>query len=278
MIANRRDQAKRTVCIEALNEAKDDLLTSCGQFGTIKSVSPHGVETTKYFLFEYSSIGEAEALIAATEHDADIADGQIPLRSRFLTFKPSLSMASKQSSKRPTNPHFANPKQKFAEDRFQPGRTAVDRYAALKTKKTRDEQLELLFETRRLSDLSSRLRFLTALQIEEVVASVFANVRVLPFGSSVNGFGRLESDLDMMLAPLQPAHAPSNLYFPQSKHNRQLEARDHARKTLYPLQVIMQQWVPGIDKLQLISGARIPIIGFEHRITNLECDLTTANP
>lgn len=269
MMAHRYDQAKRTVCIEVTAEAKDDLLTTCGQFGSIESVLPHSFDAAEYLLVEYSSVAEASNLIAATDTAADIAEGLSPLRNRFLMFKQSLTKAVKSAPQR-------RDKRQDTETRFRQS-ARVDPLDALKAKGTVEEQLQLLFETKRLSDTSSRLRFLTALQVEEAVAGIFANVRIVPFGSSVNGFGRLTSDLDMMLKCEQPKQTATDLLVPRPNGHRQMEARDAARNTLYPLHVILQNWIPGVEKSQLVSAARIPIIGYEHRIAGLECDLSTAN-
>lgn len=269
-MSNRYAEAKRTVCIERpkpdMPEANEELLETCRKFGTIQSVHPHNVNDTKYFLVEYTTIDEAENLIAATEYSEDILDGRSPLKSRFLSFKPNLVAKSPKK-----------PRSNFVENNFKPAPARADYLKALNASMSIDEQIQALSDMNKLSDLSSRLRFLTALQIEEAVSGIFANVRIIPFGSSVNGFGRSSADLDMMLISEQRQHAASKLYVPKSKHHRDFEARDYARLTLNPLHVIMQQWLVGIGKTQMISAARIPIIGFEHRITDLECDLSTAN-
>lgn len=51
----------------------------------------------------------------------------------------------------------------------------------------------------KLTDLESRLRFLTAGQLEMALTGMYPTVEVLPFGSSVNGFGKMGCDLDVVL-------------------------------------------------------------------------------
>jgi poly(A) RNA polymerase len=48
--------------------------------------------------------------------------------------------------------------------------------------------------------MSIRLRFYTAYQIEHSFHGLFPNIAVLPFGSSVNGFGKQNCDLDLSLS------------------------------------------------------------------------------
>ena len=51
----------------------------------------------------------------------------------------------------------------------------------------------------RLSDTEIRLRFITANQIEKSFACLFPHLKVLPFGSSINGFGKHGCDLDLVM-------------------------------------------------------------------------------
>lgn len=44
-----------------------------------------------------------------------------------------------------------------------------------------------------------RLRFLTARQVEMCLLGLFPNAIAYPFGSSVNGFGKMGCDLDLVL-------------------------------------------------------------------------------
>ncbi len=50
-----------------------------------------------------------------------------------------------------------------------------------------------------LGSISTRIRFLACQQIELCLAGLFAKAEVLPFGSSVNSFGKRNSDLDMIV-------------------------------------------------------------------------------
>lgn len=126
-----------------------------------------------------------------------------------------------------------------------------------------------------MSDLSCRLRFLTALQIEEVVSGLFFNAQVVPFGSSMNGFGRMQSDLDMIVVFKDDHTKLTDSIFiePKFKDN----ARDALRTHLHTLSSIMNYWVTGVSDIQNILRARIPIIKYLHNITNLECDLSMSN-
>lgn len=51
----------------------------------------------------------------------------------------------------------------------------------------------------KLNEVGTRLRFLTAKQIEEALIGMFPEANAMPFGSSVNGCGKMGCDLDLVL-------------------------------------------------------------------------------
>lgn len=58
--------------------------------------------------------------------------------------------------------------------------------------------MEILHDSTKLDELGTRLRFFTARQLELAMSGLFPLCAVLPFGSSVNGFGKAGSDLDVV--------------------------------------------------------------------------------
>lgn len=50
-----------------------------------------------------------------------------------------------------------------------------------------------------LSDTGTRVRFLASRQIELALSGMFPNAQALPFGSSVNSYGKEGCDLDLVL-------------------------------------------------------------------------------
>lgn len=59
--------------------------------------------------------------------------------------------------------------------------------------------MTILHTKTKLNDVGARLRFLVAKQIEESLSGMFPNVLAYPFGSSVNGYGKMGCDLDLVL-------------------------------------------------------------------------------
>lgn len=61
------------------------------------------------------------------------------------------------------------------------------------------DQILTLYNFTKLNDVGTRLRFLTGNQIETCLVGMFPNTSVYPFGSSVNEFGKMDCDLDLVL-------------------------------------------------------------------------------
>lgn len=59
--------------------------------------------------------------------------------------------------------------------------------------------MQTLYDCTKLNDLAVRLRFLTARQVELAMKGLFDGAIAYPFGSSVNGCGKMGCDLDLVL-------------------------------------------------------------------------------
>lgn len=127
-----------------------------------------------------------------------------------------------------------------------------------------------------ISDLSTRLRFLTCHQLDDALAGLFSGVRALPFGSSVTGFGRNSGDLDIYLQFNRNIDLKKNnnslLYF---HHKTRMRDTNVLLKLIGDLISVM---LPGCAKVISILTARVPIIKYQQRYTNLECDLNISCP
>ncbi len=58
-------------------------------------------------------------------------------------------------------------------------------------------QMVNFYQSSEMTDISSRIRFLACEQIELSLHGMFPKAEALPFGSSVNSYGKNGSDLDM---------------------------------------------------------------------------------
>lgn len=208
----------------------------------------------------------------------NFSTGSIPVRSPFLWFK-SINNAQKSTTTEPSIQLSA--------------RNRLDR---LPDTKLRDilhransisHQMELLYENTRLNELSIRLRFLGAHQVENVLKGLLAKSFVVPFGSTVNGCGKMESDLDMILQynidclegvggdlnTKRLVHHVKSIDNDDSGEKR----RDTIKKHLRTFAAILDDFMPGALRVNGIYSARVPIIRYYHDYLHLDADISITN-
>lgn len=157
----------------------------------------------------------------------------------------------------------------------------------LRNADTFDEQVDLLYEHTRLTDLSIRLKYLTALQaqtiINEFLDEIFPNAKVYPFGSTVNGFGKMGCDLDMALRYDDVSELPNeNDHMPLAFQGTQFENAEDIKKLKEGRQVkciaaLLEYFVPRINGVSAFHGARVPIVRYFDENIHSSVDLSVNN-
>ncbi|XP_011260342.1 poly(A) RNA polymerase, mitochondrial [Camponotus floridanus] len=267
-ITKRRDQARRSILVQVYSlNSQDDLQSYCIQFGDVLSM--HHYQKNKqhnYILVEFKDIVSVNKIISS----ASFMDGDFvaPVKSSVFWFRKGKFVCHKRNSEKkiflstengcicPTEKEIAN---------------------FLQNAKSISGQIIDLYEALKLNDLETRLRFHTAYHLEQYFSRLFQNTKVLPFGSSLNGFGRKRCDLDLVLLPdnIEENNAASRLVF----HTKpmKLSERHETREFMEILASTMQHFIPGVCNVRKILEARVPIIKFLYEYTNIECDLSTTN-
>ncbi|XP_076381184.1 mitochondrial poly(A) polymerase isoform X2 [Megalopta genalis] len=141
------------------------------------------------------------------------------------------------------------------------------------------DQMLLLYDTLKLTDIDIRLRYYTVNQLNFVLCKLFPTISVLPFGSSVSGFGEMGCDLDLVCtfshnSKIRKDH-DSKLIF-SSKPFCLVERFDQ-REFLKQLSVLLDKFIPGVSNVQCVLQARVPIVKFRFGPTSMQCDLSTNN-
>lgn len=143
---------------------------------------------------------------------------------------------------------------------------------------TVSDQILKLFELTKVNDLGIRLRFLTACQIESALCGIFPGSQCLLFGSSVNGCGRLNSDLDLVLnfnGDSKISTSNGQLVFQEKK--KFINERARLQKHMEILADFIHNFLPGCYNVIRILQARVPIIKYKHEYTGIDCDLSLTN-
>lgn len=265
MVADRQSQAKRSVFVETSNDTNsiNELMQHCSRIRNVKNVYRSDIKSNAFFLIEYTSESVAQEIIRSAFHSGNhMVDGKVRVRGRFLYF----NAKNEEIIKR--NPYS------YKRDTSITDHKAI--LKAMRNEKAMDQQIMTLYKVNQLSDFSSRLRFLTALQMEEALSGIIYQAKVLPFGSSINGFGTMESDLDMVL--LSGCNKSTKSQFSAIELGRPDDApRAHIRNSLYVMSVIARNWLQGVSDVTNVLNARVPIVKYVQELTQLECDLSASN-
>lgn len=246
-----------------------DLYHHCAPFGTIKNAFHYRVnQKCQHILIEFDCDESAQNVLESSVFEAS----HITASSRFLWFR-----ANKQQSQAHSITNTAdirpleivNGTDKPTENQF---------IEQLRQQSTIDDQIMTLYRNTNINELGCRLRFMAAAQIEDCVRGIFPMTRAYPFGSSVNGFGKMSSDVDLVLctqSEYSVQNANQRLVF-HSRSNNQSE-RYTSQNHLRTIADIADRLLPGIMPVQAILQARVPIFRYTHEYLNLQVDVSMHN-
>ncbi|XP_038579830.1 poly(A) RNA polymerase, mitochondrial [Micropterus salmoides] len=266
--AERQEQAERSVLISCHSRTNEKKF--------LKHLSKHG-DIKKYFFYEsygmYAVVEFAnresvvslleEAVIPSVNHES-----MVPFKSRLLSLK---NLGSADSTNQQSG-HQCQPQATI------PINELIQR---LSREESIDQQVTFLTEAYQLTEENSRLRFLVCSLLKDIAAAYFPECNIKPFGSSVNGFGKLGSDLDMFLD--LDGISGRNTKMPKSglsleyQMKRANSERAVTQSTLSVIGECVDQFGPGCVGVQKILNARCPLVRFAHQPSGFQCDLTANN-
>ncbi|KAL4630928.1 poly(A) RNA polymerase, mitochondrial [Arapaima gigas] len=264
---------------ERKEEAERSLLISCPSNTCEKTFLQHlsrRGDVKKYFFYEsfgtYAVVEFAKkedvlsiletASIPYLQHEA-----AVPFKSRLLSLKTDKlgNMSNPRSSLQLSS---------------QTSVSVNDLIKKLNKGYSIDQQLHLLTEAFQLTEENIRLRFLVCSLLRDIAASYFPECDIKPFGSSVNGFGKLGCDLDLFLdldgiSETTPKQVGS--YSLEYQVKRKSTERAATQSILSVIGECIDQFGPGCVGLQKILNARCPLVRFSHQPSGFQCDLTANN-
>lgn len=266
VLKKRRSEASRSIIVQVKNEKSYyKLFSYLEKFGTTKNsffyfLAPE----SNYILTEFESVEALQAALTSGQHLDQ--DEIVPVRSPLMWFRldtkiDHLCSSEPKLRREPTTDVPPSQIQKV-----------------LQESATFSDDMLALYNCVKLNELSTRLRFISAHQVETAFKGLFPFCSVLPFGSSINGFGKINSDLDLVLSfdgRLKHEVAPSRLIF----HSKSLigTSRMHNQRHLETVADVLQYFLPGCNQVKRILRARVPILRYKQDITGIDCDLSSVN-
>ncbi|KAJ9580650.1 hypothetical protein L9F63_024173, partial [Diploptera punctata] len=191
MMEMRREEASRSILIQVHSEQScADLQEYCSQYGDVKSLHHYTLSGSMHcVLVEFHHKSDVDHILESSQHNGN--GDIVPVRCPFMWFRaPKKSAQTKKSATRSQINIATNGITMASHSEIR---------SCLQAAESLSDQIMILHNMTCLNDLGSRLRFLTARQIEVALSGMFPYAKAMPFGSSVNGFGRAACDLDLVL-------------------------------------------------------------------------------
>ncbi|KAM7037077.1 poly(A) RNA polymerase, mitochondrial [Passerculus sandwichensis] len=266
--AERLDQAERTVlikCPSRLNEKK--LLQYLSSHGNVKShffFENRGISALIEFSEKSSiaSLQDAVGIPSASEHHV------VPFKSRLFTF----------TLKNPVSQHLEETPLHLSPQNHIPVKNLIEKLCLADSISS---QMYILLDEYQLTEENIRLRFLACSLVRDFARAYFPDSTVKPFGSSVNTFGKLGSDVDMFLDFRDTGkHATKMKKGPFEMEYQMKRLPSERLATQRILSVIgdcLDNFGPGCANVQKILNARCPLVKFSHQPTGFQCDLSVSN-
>lgn len=267
LVQRREAEVKRSIIVRVDSlELSANVYNYCNQFGEINNAIAYPMKDKRNFvLIEYKN---DDAISEAFKHCGYPNDAAIWM-NQYLTLRKTALTESRSIDAPVTFSHVQEPSM----------------LNILMDAESIDDQITLLYRHTCINDALTRLKFMGAMQVQRIVnyfmPNIFPNAKIYPFGSTLNGYGRFGSDLDMALR-FDKINEPSKA----NSHALQFHARicetDEEMKKLVGRQVkcmaaLIDHYLPASKMIRYIQGARVPLVTYYD--TNIPCsvDLSVDN-
>lgn len=265
VVKKRNSEVKRSFVVQIDRvDLSSNVYHYCKKFGEIKNSIAYSLKDKRNFvLIEYES---EDSRTEAFKHSG-FQHCTLPWMNQYMILRPSALQESEYTIDAPIQfSHVQEP-------------PVVD---ILSEAGCIDEQISLLYQHTCMNDLLARLKFIGAMQAQRIVnffmPTIFPNARIYPFGSTLNGYGRMGSDLDMALKFDSPEPAPNiNCDSPIKFSNRTYDLKNEEEsKKLLGRQVkcmaaLIDQYLLASKTVRFLPSAKVPLVTYFD--TNIPCSI-----
>lgn len=273
VLEKRTCEAKRSILVQVHSKLSCVQLTDyCSTYGQVLNLLHYQLPNMNNFIIvEYERETSVDNLIASSTHFDK--HQIIPVRSQFLWFKENLK---EKKNRNPSPKALENLPLTISQELLPPDPNRM--YSMLNSANDIPDQMMKLFDTLCLDEIGIRMRFLTAQQIQRSLAGLFPAAKALPYGSTVNSYGKRGCDLDIHVQLDHSTvdedcngrlvfHAKSTLATSRAQQQRSVDL----------LGDLVQLLLPGCNHVRKILNARVPILRYKQELTGTECDISVTN-
>lgn len=252
MIMEKRKQAQKSCIIQVNSENScSELYEYCESISPVNSMFYYTFKNNHFVLVEFMDFTNVDRMFSFN------SQGQF-IKSPFLWFR-----ASKKKKSDTLKPRGPLPMNIGAQA---PTQEEVSGW--LSAAKTISDEMDILYESTKLSELGTRLRMVCAHQLEMALSGLFPNIKAIPFGSTVNSFGKDGCDLDLVIRYGDSKGDEDGRLVYHSK-NIGTSSRVQVQRQMELLGDLLQVYIPGAVGVKRILGARVPIVKYSHEFTGV---------
>lgn len=270
VVFKRRSEAKRSIIVRTDNLTEcANVYHHCNQFGAIKNGIAYSMKNDQNFiLLEY----EIEDSVHEAFRYCGFSISSPQWQNQYLQLR--------QSALR--NTHSKDAPLQYSSVDFKSVANILNEAESI------EKQILLLYEHSGVNDLATRLKFMSAMQAENIVnhfmSSIFPDAKLYPFGSTLNGFGLRGCDLDMILhydrdakGMFESNNTSSMLQFYNRCHNTEDELKARAGRQVKCMSALIDHYMPGIGQAIAFSTARVPLVRYYDNSVPCSVDLSIMN-
>ncbi|KAG5878317.1 hypothetical protein JTB14_025367 [Gonioctena quinquepunctata] len=264
----RRAEAERSILVQVQSaQSFKELHSYCSSVGTVENMFHYsaGVEPLHFIIVEFEKQMDVKNILDSSSHTEESM--AMPTHSHFLWFKAANKRIAKMKQDKSAKIHVKDGTKVLSDMQISEALSKCDSIS---------DQIKTVHNLTKLCDVGTRLRFLTALQIEHAVSGMFPYARAYPFGSSVNGCGKMGCDLDLILKLVDKKKTDDGRLVFHCKPVTGSE-RSVTQRHMETVGDLIHLFLPGCGHVRRILQARVPIIKYHQQLTDVECDVSMSN-
>lgn len=267
LFRRRESEVKRSIIVKVdSHNLNSNVYHYCKQFGGIVNAIAYSLKDgRKFILIEY----ESEAGACEAYKHVGFSNEAVPWQNQYVTLRKS-SLGEPNSQDSPIQfSHVQEP-------------NVIN---ILKSAESIDEQISLLYQHTCINDTLTRLKFIGAMQVQRIInqfmPTIFPKAQIYPFGSTLNGYGRMGSDLDVAMRYDMTGSTKMDEGSVLNFHTRPMYTDGELRKLrgrqVRCMAALIGHYFSSARSVKYLSSARVPLVSYNDLNIPCSVDLSIDN-